>query len=74
MGIVREVMNPQILEEKEGKIQLEELIELTLVAITRNMREVGINVLNNTKNSMINDFRSIIWLFHELEEVKERMG
>ena len=34
MGIVREVMNPQILEDKEGKIQLDELIDSVLVAIT----------------------------------------
>lgn len=74
MGIVREVMNPQILEEKEGKIQLEELIDSALVAITNNAREVGMNLLNNAKNSMIDDFKSIKWLFHEQEEVKERMG
>ena len=74
MGIVREVMNPQILKEKEGKIQMEELIDLTLVAITNNVREVGINFLNNARNSMIDNFRSIKWLYHELEEVNERMG
>ena len=31
MGIVREVMNPQILQDKEGKVQLEDIIELALV-------------------------------------------
>ena len=34
MGIVCEVMNPQILEDKESKIQLDELIDSALMAIT----------------------------------------
>ena len=55
-------------------MQLEELIEPELVAITKNAREVGMNLLNNAKNNMIDNFRSIKWIFHELEEVKERMG
>lgn len=74
MEIVREVMNRQILKEKEGKIQLEELIEEAVVAITNNAREVGINFLNNAEKNMIDSFWSIKWLFHELEEVKDRMG
>ena len=74
MGIIREVMNLQILAKKEGKIQLEELIEQALVAITHNAREIGMNFLNNAKNNMIDKFWSIKWLFHELEQVKERMG
>ena len=74
MGIVQEVMNPQILEEKERKIQLDELINLTLVAITYNSREVGMNLLNNAKNNMVDNFLSIKWLFYELEEVKDRLG
>ncbi len=53
---------------------MEELIDLALVSITNNTREVGMNLLNNARNSMIDNFRSIEWLFHELEEVKERMG
>ena len=43
--IVWEVMNPQILEEKEGKIQLDELIDLALVAISNNVREGGMSLL-----------------------------
>ena len=35
MGIVSKVMNPQILEEKESKIQLDELIDSALMAITK---------------------------------------
>ena len=56
MGIDLEVMNPQILEEKEGKIQLDELIDPALVAITKNAREVGMNLLNNAQNSMVDNF------------------
>lgn len=32
------------------------------------------DLLNNTKNNMLDNFRSIKWLFYELEEVKDRMG
>ena len=53
---------------------MEELIDPALVAITDNAREVGMNLLNNARNNMIDNFRSIKWIFHELEEVKERMG
>ena len=53
---------------------MEELIDLAMVVITNNAREIGMNFLNNARNSMIDNFRSIKWLYHELEEVKERMG
>ncbi len=53
---------------------MEELIELALVAIIDNAREVGMNFLNDAKNSIIDNFQSIKWIFHELEEVKDRMG
>ena len=53
---------------------MEELIELVLVVITDNVTRVGLNFLNNVKNNMIHKFRSIKWIFHELEEVKERIG
>ena len=56
MGIVRESMNPQILKEKEGKIQLENLIDPALVAIIKDASEVGLNFLNNAKNNMIDKF------------------
>lgn len=74
MGIVREAMNPQILKKKKGKLQMKELIDLPLVAINSNAREICMNFLNNARNNMIDNFRLIKWLYHELEEVKERMG
>lgn len=74
IGIVRETMNPQILESKEGNLQMAELIDPALVASIDNTREIGMNLINNGRNSMINNFRSIKWLYHELEEVKERVG
>ena len=51
-----------------------EKIDLALVVISNNAREFGLNLLNKAKNSMIDNFHSIKWLFHELEEIKERMG
>ena len=47
---------PQILEEKEGKIKLDELIDLALVTIIDNAREVGMNFLNNARNNRADDF------------------
>ncbi len=43
-----------------------------MVAILDYAREVGLNLLNNAKNSMIEKFHSIKWLFHEIEELKEK--
>ena len=74
MDIFREAMNPQILVENEDEPWLEELIDPTIVAISDRARETGMNLLNNAQNSMIDNFRSIKWLFHELEEVKEKVG
>ena len=71
MGIFREAMNPQILVENQEDPRLEEFIDSPIVTITDRARETGMNLLNNSHNSMINNFRSIKWLFHELEEVKE---
>ena len=74
MGIIRETMNPQILKDKEGKVHFEELIDLALVSISKNVRDLGLNLLNNAKNSMIDNFFSIKWLFYEIEELKDKKG
>ena len=74
MGIFRETMNPQVMEDKEGKIHFDELIDPTLVEILDNAREIGLSLLNNAKNSMINNFYSIKWLFHKIEDLKEKMS
>ena len=73
MGIFRETMNPQILVDNQEDPRLEELIDPTIVAITDRARETGMNLLNNARNSMIENFCSIKWLFHELEEVKDQV-
>ena len=74
MGIFREAMNPQVLVENQEELRLEELIDPALVAMSNKARESGMNLLNNTHKSMIDNYRSIKWLFHELEEVKEQVG
>ena len=51
MGIVREILTPQVKEDIEGKIHFNELIDPALVAILDNMSEIGLNFLNNTKIS-----------------------
>lgn len=74
MGIVREIMNPQILVGNQGQPQFEDLINPTIVAITDNARETGMNLLDNAHNNMIDNFISIKWLYHELEEFSEKIG
>ena len=39
-----------------------------------NAREMGINLLNNACNSMIEIFWLIKWMYHGLEEVREKVG
>lgn len=74
MGIYREEMNPQILVDNLEQPRLNELIDPTILAISDNARETGMNLLNNAHNSMIDNFRLIKWLFHELEEVRNRVS
>lgn len=73
MGIFREAMNPQILVENQEQPQLEELIDPAILVITDNARETSMNLLNNAQNSMIDNFRSIKWSYHELDEVREKV-
>ena len=49
MGIVRETMTTLVVEDIEAKIHFDELIDPMLVAILDNVREIGLNLLNNTK-------------------------
>ena len=74
MGIYREVMNPQFLVDDLEQPNLNVLIDPAIVAISDNARETGMNLLNNARNSMIDNFRSIKWPYHELEDVRERVS
>ena len=67
-------MNPQVPEDKQGQLQFEDLINPSIVKIIDNAREMGMIFLNNGCNSMIASFRSINWLYHELEEFREKIG
>ena len=73
MGIFREAMNPQILVDNQEEPRLEELIDLVIVAITDRARETGMNVLNSACNNMIDNFHSIKWRFHELEDLTDQV-
>ena len=70
MGIVRELMNLQVMEDNDGKAHFDELIDLALVVISDNVRETRLNLLNNEKDNMLDNFWSIKWLFHEIEDLK----
>ena len=74
MGIFREAINPQVLVENQEELRLEELIDLVIVDILHKAMEMGMNLLNNTCNSMIDNYKSIKWLFHEVKEAKEKEG
>ena len=49
MGIVRQTMTPQVMEDIDGKIHFDGVIDLDLVAILDNAREIRLNLLNNAK-------------------------
>lgn len=74
LGIVREPINPHVLKEKARELQMDELIDPALVVISDKSREFGMDLLNNAKNSMVESFQSIKWIFHELEDLKLRLG
>lgn len=40
MGITREVVNPKILEDEDGRIQKEEVIDLALLVLSDKAREM----------------------------------
>lgn len=67
-------MNPQILVDNLEQPRLNELIDPAILAISDNGREMSMNLLNNAQSSMIDNFRSIKWLFYELEEVRNRVS
>ena len=56
LGIVRESMNIQVMEDNDGKTHFDELIDPTLVVISDNAWKICLNLLNNAKNSMIDNF------------------
>ena len=53
---------------------MEQLIDPVLVAISDNACEPNLDLLNNAKNGMIDNFHSIKWLFHELEDLKAKVS
>ena len=70
MAIVRELMNIQVMEDIDKKTHFDELIDPVLVVILDSAQDTGVNLLNNAKNIMIDNFWSFKWLFHEIEDLK----
>jgi hypothetical protein len=70
LGIVREPMNIQVMEDLDGKTHYDESIDPTLLLLSNNTRESGFNLLNNAKSGLIDNFRSIKWLFQENKALK----
>ena len=67
MGINREMIRTMVKENKEGKIQMEELIDPTLVILSDITKEnPQMDVLNNAKNSAVDSYRTTKWTFHEI--------
>ena len=56
LGIVREPMNIQVMEDIDGKTHFDKLIDPSLVVISDSARDSIFNLLNNVKNSMIDNF------------------
>lgn len=66
MGIVREPTKIQVLGDLDSSTHYDELVDLTLLVLFDNVREMGFNFLNNAKNNLIDNFSSIKWLFRKL--------
>ena len=58
-GIVREPAKIQVPEDLDRSTHYNELIDPALLVISDNVRETGFNFLNNSKNSLIDNFHSI---------------
>ena len=56
LGIVREPMNIQVLEDLNDRTHFDELIDPAMLVISDNMREIGFNLLNNMKNCLVDNF------------------
>ena len=54
---------------------MEELIDPTLVIFSDIAKEhLDMDVLNNAKNSVVDNFRTTKWLFHEILELQHRLN
>ena len=72
LGIVREPVNIQVLGDLDGRTHYDELIDLALLVVSDNVHETEFNFLNNVKNSLIDNFCAIKWLFQEIEALKDK--
>ena len=72
LGIVREPVKLQVLENLDSSTHYDELIDPTLLVLSENVRETSFNFLNNAKNSLIDNFRSMKWLFQEIEALTDK--
>ena len=75
MGIKREMVNTLVRENVEGKEQMEDLIDPTLVILSDITKEdPNMDVLNNAKNNTIDSYRTTKWTYHEIQKLKYKMG
>ncbi len=67
LGIAKETINLQIHEDLKGKVELHKLIDPMMLIMSEFSKECNINVLNNAKNNMMDNFRSIKEIMSLLE-------
>ena len=54
---------------------MEDLIDPTLVILSDiTKEEPNMDILKNAKNSAINSYRTTKWTFHEIQELKYKVG
>lgn len=67
MGINREMIRTMVKDNKEGKVQMEDLIDPALVILSDITKEnPQMDVLNNAKNSLMDSYRTTKWIFHKI--------
>ena len=75
LGIKREIICTQVRENEEGRIQIEELIDPSLIILSDISRDnLEMDVLNNAKNSIVDSYKTTKWLYHKILDLKHRLS
>lgn len=74
IGIAKEKIDFMVGEVDPSKVDLQKLIDPSMIILSDYNKEENMDVLNNSRNYLLDNFRSIKWLFHQVMDLKEMMG
>lgn len=64
LGIARGEIDFKVGEVELGKVDVQALIDPSMIILSDNRKEGDMDLLNIAKNSLMDNFRTIKWLFH----------